>query len=484
MRRIPINITGQQKQHRSLTAANQITQNMYTEIIRDTEGKESKRILLSVPGKTLLNSVGASSVRALFTTSKILRYWIVAGNKFYEVLNNNIITEKGVLLTNSGPVYIATNGTHLLIVDGSSTGYVYDISAGVFTADLSAVDADFVGGDYVVYVGGYFVVIQPGTNILQSCTAPYGTAPTTWDPLDVFSTALSDAGPLVALGTLFGQLWAFGEFSTIVFEAPGNITTGFPFVPVLGAPISMGISSPDSLQLLDNSLIWAAKTTKGERFIVRANGYTPVKISTNEIDTQISKYSTVANADSMSYINEGHSFYCLSFPTGNATIVYDCEAGEWHTRSSLVNGVAAIDKAKKLVFFNGSYIVGDRNNGNIYRLSLDTYADGDSPLVRLRRCQHIKEGMNPIEIAALYVDVEVGVGLAGDVQGSDPVMVLRYSIDGGKTWSDEIAMSLGRIGEYLTQVMYPRLGTGIDWVFEFMVSDPVPVTILGAYVEV
>jgi hypothetical protein len=148
---------------------------MYTEIVRDDQGKDASRILLSAPGKTLINNLGAASNRGLHTTSKVLKYWIVAGNKFYEMASNNIATEKGTLKTNTGQVYMADNGTHILIVDGSNTGYVYDIVTGVFTSDLALVDADFVGGDAVKYVGGYFVVIQPGTNILQSCTAPYGT---------------------------------------------------------------------------------------------------------------------------------------------------------------------------------------------------------------------------------------------------------------------------------------------------------------------
>ena len=105
-------------------------------------------------------------------------------------------------------------------------------------------------------------------------------------------------------------------------------------------------------------------------------------------------------------------------------------------------------------------------------------------MVRLRRCQHIKKGLNPIEIAALYVDVEVGVGLQGDVQGQDPQISLRYSRDGGRTWSEELTASLGKIGEYATQVRFPRLGSGEDWVFELMTSDPVPITILGGYIEV
>jgi hypothetical protein len=488
VRRLPIPLTGQHKQHRSLAAANQITQNMYTEILKDDQGKDT-RILLSCPGKSLVLNVSGSPIRCIHTVSGVNKYWAVAGDKFYEILNNNTYSIKGSLATSSSPVYMADNGTHILIVDGSNNGYVYEIATGNFTDDLHAIAPAFIGGSYVVSIGGiadgygFFIVIQPNTNVLQSCTAPYGTAPTTWDALDEYSTTLDDGGILKALGVLFGQLWAIGEFNTVVFSNTGN-PTGFPLSPVIGAPIAMGISAAKALQMIDNSLIWPAQTKKGAKFIVRASGYVPVKISQPEHDTQISKYSTIADADSISYTDEGHSFYCISFPTGKSTLVFDCSTGEWHTRSSLVNGVQGVDNINSYAYFNGVHLAGNRYKGDILKLSLDTYDDNGSPLVRKRRTQHLKEGMNPIEIAALYVDIEVGVGLQGDVQGYDPQIVLRYSRDGGKTWSEEMYESIGKIGEYFTQVRFPRLGMGTDWVFELMVSDPVPVTILGGYIEV
>jgi hypothetical protein len=64
------------------------------------------------------------------------------------------------------------------------------------------------------------------------------------------------------------------------------------------------------------------------------------------------------------------------------------------------------------------------------------------------------------------------VGL-GDATTTDPVIMLRLSKDGGYTWSNEIHMHVGKIGEYLKRVYVHRLGQGRNWVVELTSTDPV-----------
>ena len=56
---------------------------------------------------------------------------------------------------------------------------------------------------------------------------------------------------------------------------------------------------------------------------------------------------------------------------------------------------------------------------------------------------------------AFEVTCETGVG-NGAV--TDPQMMLRYSDDGGHTWSNEMWRSLGRVGEYRTRAVWRKLG--------------------------
>ncbi len=67
-----------------------------------------------------------------------------------------------------------------------------------------------------------------------------------------------------------------------------------------------------------------------------------------------------------------------------------------------------------------------------------------------------------------------------EAAGVDPQITMRYSDDGGKTWSNTFSRSMGRMGEYSARIYWNRLGTGRDRVFEFTGSDAVKVVLTGA----
>jgi hypothetical protein len=66
---------------------------------------------------------------------------------------------------------------------------------------------------------------------------------------------------------------------------------------------------------------------------------------------------------------------------------------------------------------------------------------------------------------------------------STPQVVLRFSDDGGHTWSNEKYSTLGRVGEYLKRVIFRRLGTSRDRVYELTYSDTAPLRIIDAYLD-
>ena len=67
--------------------------------------------------------------------------------------------------------------------------------------------------------------------------------------------------------------------------------------------------------------------------------------------------------------------------------------------------------------------------------------------------------------------------------GYDPQCMLRWSDDGGHTWSSEHWASMGKIGEYGYRTFWRRLGMTVklrDRVYEISGTDPVKIAILGA----
>lgn len=62
-------------------------------------------------------------------------------------------------------------------------------------------------------------------------------------------------------------------------------------------------------------------------------------------------------------------------------------------------------------------------------------------------------------------------------------VMLRWSDDGGNTWSNEHWRPMGKIGEYGTRVIWRRLGMTVklrDRVYEVSGTDPVEINIMGA----
>lgn len=102
---------------------------------------------------------------------------------------------------------------------------------------------------------------------------------------------------------------------------------------------------------------------------------------------------------------------------------------------------------------------------------------------RLRRAPHLSREQLWNFYHLLQLDLETGVGLS-DGQGADPQIMLRWSDDGGHTWSDEYWVSAGRQGQYKARAMFRRLGRSRDRIFEVVVSDPVRWNLIAAYLDV
>jgi hypothetical protein len=103
---------------------------------------------------------------------------------------------------------------------------------------------------------------------------------------------------------------------------------------------------------------------------------------------------------------------------------------------------------------------------------------------RLRRFPHLSQEDFRIFYQRIQFDMETGVGLPGlEVVGSAPQVMLRWSDDGGMTWSSEHWVSIGRVGSYSTRAIFNRLGQGRDRVFEMAVSDPVAWRFVDAYLD-
>lgn len=433
--------------------------------------------LIGCPGLDLLVTPKSATVRGLLARpSELLA---VVGNKLYSINTSYGATEVGTLGTSSGQVSMADNGVQVFIADGG--GYIY--AGGVLTA---IADADFSGAETVTFVDGYFAFNSPGTGLFM-LTGLYDGA--NIDGLD-FASAESDPDAVVAVMRSHDELWVFGEKTIEPFRNTGGID--FPFEAIQGTAIEMGLQARYSLARAGNTIFWLGQNDEGGGMVFMASGYVPQRISSHAIEKEIQGYSTAGDAIGFAYQQEGGMFYVLTFPSAGETWVYDLTASAkmgkpmWHQRAYWDVATASFTRyrANCYAYFNGNHIVGDYENGRIYKLNLSTYTDAGNTRRWLRSWQALQ---NPSpawrHFGRLELFAETGVGLASG-QGSDPQIMLRYSDDGGHTWTAEERCSMGAMGEYDSRVYWTRLGRSRSRVFEVSGTDPVKIGLFGADIEV
>lgn len=456
-----IPFVGQAYESRSVNVNAQTCLNLYPEI--DQQDAKNVIALYPTPGLREVVTAGLGPNRGDGIEFNSKSYW-VSGGALIEIDDGFTATQVGTLNTSGGEVYMAQNGSQLMIVDGTN-GYIYDGTTLTVIADADYIDT----ATHVAFIDGYFIVNNPGTGQFHISASYDGTS---WNALD-FATAERNPDDIKAIAANHRELWLFGKNTAEVWFNSG---AEFPFDPVQQGFSEWGIAAPDSVSTLDGKLFWLTSNERGDGLVAFSQGYTPKIISTRAIEADFSAYSQISDAISYTYQQPGHQFYVLTFPVANKTWVYDVTTQMWHERGT--HGIGRHRSCGHLHFAK-THLVGDYTTGKIFDLDLDTYTDDGTLIERVRRTQHIHKDLKRIIYHVVQVDMETGVGLVTG-QGSDPQVMLRWSDDGGHTWSSELWRSMGKLGEYSTRTIWRRLGKSRDRVFELKVTDPVKTVVIDA----
>jgi hypothetical protein len=134
--------------------------------------------------------------------------------------------------------------------------------------------------------------------------------------------------------------------------------------------------------------------------------------------------------------------------------------------------------------YGGFVLVGDAFAGVIGKMNFNTFTEYGNTMWGQIASPPVHKDRKRVFVKRLELDVESGVGLPVG-QGEDPVWMLDWSKDGGRTFSElQTFRSMGRIGEYLTRLRWLRLGQSRQWIFRLQSTDPVRRVIIGTYLDV
>ena len=428
--------------------------------------------LYPTPGLSVVGELAAAAeVRGFNVIPGGQTLLAVSGNKFYSIDTNYTATEIGTLLTSSGQVSITNNGVAAYLTDGTSR-YYYIWGTGVFAA---IADGAFAGGDVCAEMDNFIFYNDPNTNQF-GCTSAGS----------IVSNALNSgqkiggSDNIVAVAADHRQVILLGETESERWVNVG--TFPFPFAIIPGTSIQHGLQARFSVARLGEGLACLALDDRGQATVVMWGAAipSPVRISTFAIETAIQGYSRTDDAIAYSYAQSGHEFYVLTFPTADVTWCFDLSTGLWHRRAWRdSNNFYHRHRSNCAVVFNNQIIVGDYQNGKLYELSTTNYTDAGDPLPCVRRCPHLTNDLRNTFHHDLQIQFQPGVGLQTG-QGSDPECILRFSDDGGFTWSNDHIIKIGKVGKYRNRAIKRRLGLARDRVYEITVTDPVYRAVISA----
>lgn len=455
---------GLSNKSKSLNVTAQRRINLYYEI-RKQEDKATQ-VIYGTPGCRLFVNFGETPCRGAYEKDELT--YFVHRNTLWEVNNAGVKVNRGNLNTSTGKVSIADNGYQISIVDGTTTGYIFNTDTNVFS--LVTFPEAFIT---VCFLAGYFsyTVVNSGRYYVSDI----------YDGLvvDALSYANAESSPddLVRTSPLNGQLVLFGQ-RTI---EPAGVTDAldFPLQTIQGAAIQYGLAARWSIAEFAQGLMFLGRTQGGEVSVclLRGGQVTEIGITDPEMANIFNKLPDLAAASAFSYNLDSHPMYELNI--GGQTWLYDGLTSDW-TKLESGNFKRHLGELKTSLLSRN--LITDYSNGNVYFLEKDEFTDNGAPIAREIVSRHIFENMSNVFMGEFQLDMETGIGTQLG-QGRDPKIMLTVSKDNGHTFGAERWKPIGKIGEYLTRVIWRQLGVSRDFVFKLRITDPVKVVIIGAYLE-
>jgi hypothetical protein len=399
--------------------------------------------------------------------------------------NGLIVTDTATLSDTAGRI---PGGTLLTAVDSVGlTATMNQNATGTTGSDTITLtipafgritDPGFLGAQRIAFIEGWLICNQPGTRTF------FTTGPTPYQiifPPTFTNLKDSSTDNLITLQENNRELWLIGERTSEVWFDSGGIDFAFSRIPGVGPQI--GCAAVNSITRLGVSLCWLARNEQGENIVVITDQYSTIRISNHGVEHAISQYPVVTDAIGYAYEEEGHDFYMLTFPTADVTWCFDTTTSQWHKRASWDSGGGQFHRHRSNAFMNFAdlRIVGDYQNGQLHWMSRKVFTDNDGILKCLRRSPHVwqKANRGRVFFSSLQVEFTPGVGLQVG-QGSNPQAMLRYSDDGGFNWSNEMWVTIGKVGETKNRAMWFLLGYARDRVWEVSFTDPVQRDVIGS----
>ena len=281
----------------------------------------------------------------------------------------------------------------------------------------------------------------------------------------------------IALISNGSKLYTFGERSWQVFSY--NDDKNNPFSSPDNAAGNIGIKAPNSLAMLGNTVLWLGSSDIGDNGVFMITDTTITRISTQDIEREITQIKNPENAYAQIWQEHQHVFYSLTFEDSKKTFVYDVTEQAWHYRASYDNkNHLTFWRYNHATFAYGKIYVGTDNA--LCYMDENRYKEHDGRVIlKLRRGGMITSNDCPFYIDSAELIVNNGQHSFNDQYDNlelNPRISVRYSWD-GSTFSDYEDYYLGKIGRYDYSTTVWHCGMGKYFTMEISTTESIPFAI-------
>ena len=459
---VPLQIVGQTYEHRSEAFSVQKTMNLIPQA-ELTGAAESS--LTSWPGCIPFATVSGDNRGMTVFKNELYK---VGGNTLYKIDSASVVTSLGTISGTNRCVF-ANDGTNLIITTG---GTGYQLTGSTLT---TIGDSDYESANSVTYLnqqmifdgnGGRFQVADVGD-------------PDSIQPNN-FATAESAPDDTIRVFAFRERVYIFGErtIETWYNSGAGNP----PFARVNGGTMNVGLAAIHSVAATDDYCYFLGD----DRRVYRFSSHQPQNVTSIAISHQIDLIGDASEAIASIYHIEGQSFYVLTFPSAEKTFAFNEQSSSWFSLSTGADELRYI--GDEYIECYGKRLIADKATGNVLELSLTAYDDNGSVKIQERvfgPVNGVALGMTGERLLMSYVDIvmQMGTGLITG-QGENPQLMLSASFDGGKSWSNEDDVLIGRQGEGRIKARWDHCESFYDAFIKIRCSDPVFLSMFGASIGV
>lgn len=400
-------------------------------------------------------------------------YWFDEGECVLVVSNKRVwkITDSSGTMTEltgstallaGGIVSFATDGTKVVMANGANMVHT-DLSTLTTMADAQAPTAV----THIASMDGYLLAMSSGQ---VNFSDPLDI--TSWTALDMFQ-AEGTPDDNVAMGEAYRELIILGHRSVEFWYNDGTT----PFSRLSGGNLPYGCSAPYSLARTGSTWMWLDH----ERRLVTMNGRQVVPVS-NPYERVIQRYENVDDAVGYAMSVDGYPIYVLNFPTARQTLTYNYQTQKWSKWGYWNTTTGGHERFRGQAYCYARkwnmHLVGDWQNGLVYKAKRDVYTDNTNMIRTVVRTGHLNYGTESSKRSnTLRLRMKRGVGNASV---TTPQITVRRRNNGMAQWENERWGSLGAVGQADIQLDFRRNGIFKATQLEIVHSDDSEFVLAGA----